>query len=43
MLECANAYEARRVLEELPLVKAGLISFDVLPVVPYSGFARLFK
>jgi hypothetical protein len=43
MLECANADEARTVLGSLPLVEAGLITFDVLPLVPYPGFARLFK
>jgi hypothetical protein len=43
MLECANIDEARGVLGGLPLVKAGLITFDVLPLVPYPGFGRLFK
>ena len=43
MLECANVDEARKVLGELPLVKAGLITFDVIPLAPYPGFARLFK
>lgn len=43
MLECANVDEARRVLDGLPLVEAGLITFDVIPLVPYPGFARLFK
>jgi hypothetical protein len=43
MLECVDIAEARRVLGSLPLVKAGLITFDVLPLVPYPGFARLFK
>ena len=43
MLECANVEEARGALGDLPLVKAGLITFDVLPLVPYPGFGRLFK
>ena len=43
MLECANIDEARRVLGGLPLVEAGLITFDVIPLVPYPGFSRLFK
>ena len=43
MLECANVDEARRVLGSLPLVEAGLITFDVIPLAPYPGFARLFK
>jgi hypothetical protein len=43
MLECANIDEARRVLGSLPLVEAGLITFDVIPLAPYPGFARLLK
>jgi hypothetical protein len=42
MLECANVGEARQALDSLPLVKAGLITFDLFPLVPYPGFARLF-
>ena len=43
VLECADAAEARRLLDSLPLVQAGLIIFDLLPLVPYDGFARLFQ
>lgn len=43
MLECADAQEAARLLDDLPLVKAGLIRFDIIPLVPYTGFARLFS
>ncbi len=42
ILECADAGEAQRTLEGLPLVQAGLITFEVIPLIPYSGFARLF-
>jgi muconolactone delta-isomerase len=42
ILECSDANEAQKVLSELPLVKAGLITFDLIPLVPYSGFSRLF-
>ena len=42
MLECADLAEARQDLGSLPLVKAGLITFDIVPLVPYLGFARLF-
>ena len=38
-----SADEARSHLAGLPLVKAGLIDFKVMPLVPYSGFARLFS
>jgi hypothetical protein len=41
-LECADAAEAHRVLATLPLVRAGLIAFEVIPLKPYPGLARLF-
>ena len=43
LLECEGTDEARRYLSELPLVRAGLIDFDVKPLKPYPGFARLFR
>ncbi|RPI24494.1 MAG: superoxide dismutase [Chloroflexota bacterium] len=42
VLECADETEAANFLATLPLVKAGLIAFDLMPLVPYDGFARLF-
>ena len=42
VLECADAVEAQRVLGTLPLVRAALIAFEVIPLVPYPGLARLF-
>jgi muconolactone delta-isomerase len=42
ILECADAGEAERVLATLPLVQAGLITFDIIPLKPYPGLARLF-
>jgi len=42
MLECSDNEMAHRLLARLPLVQAGLINFDVIPLVPYDGFARLF-
>jgi hypothetical protein len=43
VLECADEAAARELLDTLPLVKAGLIDFELIPLAPYSGFARLFK
>lgn len=43
ILECANMNETDAVLGTLPLVKAGLITFDTIPLRPYTGFARLFE
>lgn len=42
ILECDSLDEARAVLDSLPLVQAGLITFDCIPLKPYPGFARLF-
>ena len=41
-LECGNVQEAKQVLGTLPLVKEGLITFEIIPLVAYPGFARLF-
>lgn len=43
VLECAGADEALAALATLPLVAAGLISFELIPLTPYDGFARLFS
>jgi hypothetical protein len=42
VLECEDAREAKEMLDTLPLVQAGLISFEIVPLIPYPGFARLF-
>jgi hypothetical protein len=42
MVECATVEEAEDILNTLPLVREGLIAFDVVPLVPYPGFSRLF-
>ena len=42
VLECESVIEAQEILATLPLVKAGLISFEVIPLKAYSGFERLF-
>jgi hypothetical protein len=41
-LECASSTECRRILDTLPLVQAGLIHFELIPLKPYTGLARLF-
>jgi muconolactone delta-isomerase len=43
VLECTDVEEARRALATLPLVREGLIEFELIPLVPYPGFARLFS
>jgi muconolactone delta-isomerase len=43
ILECASVEEAETTLRTLPLVKAGLIAFEIVPLKAYPGFARLFS
>jgi len=43
MLECTDVNEAQQILQSLPLVQASLISFEIIPLSPYPGFARLFE
>jgi len=42
VLEVPDLAAAREVIDSLPLVAAGLIDFDLVPLKPYPGFARLF-
>lgn len=42
ILECTGVEEAQEVLNTLPLVKERLITFDIIPLIPYPGFSRLF-
>jgi hypothetical protein len=42
IMECSSADEAGRALGTLPMVLAGLITFDIIPLIPYPGFSRLF-
>jgi hypothetical protein len=42
MLECDDLEQAESKLSELPVVAAGLIQFELIPLKPYPGFARLF-
>jgi hypothetical protein len=42
VLECADVDEARSILDTLPLVREELIGFELIPLIAYPGFARLF-
>jgi hypothetical protein len=42
VLESTGIEEARQGLSTLPLVMAGLIEFELIPLLPYDGLARLF-
>ena len=43
VLECESTDDAAKILAELPFVREGLISFELIPLRAYPGFARLFK
>lgn len=43
MLECDSIESAKSYLDTLPLVEENLISFELIPLKAYPGFARLFK
>jgi len=42
VLECESERAAEEALATLPLVRQGLIRFELVPLRPYPGFARLF-
>jgi muconolactone delta-isomerase len=42
IFECESVEAARDLLDTLPLVRAGLLRFELIPLAPYPGFARLF-
>jgi hypothetical protein len=42
ILEARDVRAAQASLDTLPLVEEGLIEFDLVPLVPYDGFNRLF-
>jgi len=43
ILECKDPEDARQILGTLPFVEADLIEFEIIPLVPYDGFERLFE
>jgi hypothetical protein len=42
ILECADVAEARRLLSDLPMVKAELIEFECIPLGPFLPIEALF-
>ena len=43
ILECKDIEEAEEKLATLPLVRENLIYFELMPLVPYPGYDRLFR
>lgn len=42
VIEAPTIDDARAALDTLPFVREELIRFRLIPLVPYTGFARLF-
>ena len=42
IFECGDMTEAERLVAELPIVGAGLLEFEVVPLRPYAGLRQLF-
>ena len=42
MAECESAEEAKRAFDDLPLVKAGLIEIEAIPLGPFANWEMLF-
>lgn len=43
ILECETIENAAELLNSLPLVKNGLIEFEIIPLNSYTGFERIIK
>jgi hypothetical protein len=43
VLECKDPAHAREILVTFPLVRDGLIQFELIPLRAYPGFERLFR
>jgi hypothetical protein len=43
LLECKDKSEAEQLLNQLPLVKQKLISFEIYELHPYTGYSILFE
>ena len=43
ILECDDKIKATVLLNELPLVKKGLIDFQLMALSPYSGLSRIIR
>ena len=43
VLECDDVTEAERLVAAIPMSKADLLDFEVIPLRPYLGFRELFR
>jgi hypothetical protein len=43
VLECEDKIGAKRLLDNLPLVRKGIIGFELIELQPYTGLSRLME
>ncbi|MBI9038477.1 MAG: hypothetical protein JEY97_10120 [Bacteroidales bacterium] len=43
ILECKDKIVAKQFLDKLPLVKKEIIDFEIIELLPYTGFSRLMN
>ena len=43
IMECEDLEAAKKVVSNLPIVKAGLVDFDLIPLGPFLPLATLFE
>ena len=43
ILECESIEKANELLNSLPLVKKGMIAFELMQLNPYTGYDRIMK
>jgi hypothetical protein len=43
VFECDDVTEAERLVATLPMVEAGLLDFELIPLRPFMGFRELFE
>jgi len=43
IMETKNKKTAKKLLDTLPLVKSGKISFEIMELKPYTGYERIMK
>lgn len=42
IIECDSVYDARNALDSLPLVKQGLVDYEIIPLGPFAPLKELF-
>jgi len=43
LMECEGIQAARKILDDFPLVRHGLIVYTATALTPYDGYERLFR